>query len=48
MGLDAAAGPALARYQAQGTYAERTELERRRLYVAMTGARDGLWMGYLT
>lgn len=29
------------------SYAERVERERRELYVGMTRARDGLWLGYL-
>ena len=30
------------------SYAERCERVRREQYVAMTRARDGLWLGYLT
>jgi superfamily I DNA/RNA helicase len=29
------------------SYRERTERERRELYVGMTRARDGLWLGYV-
>ncbi len=29
------------------SYRERAERERRELYVGMTRARDGLWLGYL-
>jgi superfamily I DNA/RNA helicase len=29
------------------SFRERTERERRELYVGMTRARDGLWLGYL-
>jgi superfamily I DNA/RNA helicase len=29
------------------SYRERVERERRELYVGMTRARDGLWLGYL-
>jgi hypothetical protein len=31
--------------ESDGAYRERTELERRVLFVAMTRARDGLWLG---
>lgn len=33
--------------EAQDSYRERVERERRELYVGMTRARDGLWLGYL-
>ena len=32
-------------HESDGAYRERTELERRVLFVAMTRARDGLWLG---
>jgi hypothetical protein len=32
-------------HESDDTYRERTELERRVLFVAMTRARDGLWLG---
>ncbi len=33
--------------EADGAYRERVELERRELFVGMTRARDGLWLGYV-
>jgi superfamily I DNA/RNA helicase len=33
--------------ESEAAYRERIELERRELYVGMTRARDGLWLGYL-
>lgn len=33
--------------EADDAYRERVELERRELFVGMTRARDGLWMGYV-
>ena len=32
-------------HESDDAYRERTELERRVLFVAMTRARDGLWLG---
>lgn len=34
--------------ESDSAYREGLELERRQLYVGMTRARDGLWLGYLT
>lgn len=34
--------------EADDAYRERVELERRELFVGMTRARDGLWLGYVT
>ena len=39
--------PAIASGETADSYAERVERWRRELYVAMTRARDGLWLGYL-
>jgi hypothetical protein len=42
-------GPAMQRPdEADGAYRERVELERRELFVGMTRARDGLWLGFVT
>lgn len=43
-----AAEPSQRAGEADPAYVERVELERRELYVGMTRARDGLWLGYLT
>jgi ATP-dependent exoDNAse (exonuclease V) beta subunit len=33
--------------ETEQSYAERCARQRRELYVGMTRARDGLWLGYL-
>jgi ATP-dependent exoDNAse (exonuclease V) beta subunit len=36
------------RGESDDSYRERAERTRRELYVGMTRARDGLWLGYLS
>jgi ATP-dependent exoDNAse (exonuclease V) beta subunit len=42
------AGPATSGPPPDDSYRERAERTRRELYVGMTRARDGLWLGYLS
>lgn len=46
-GLRADSVPPLWPGESEDSHRERAERERRELYVGMTRARDGLWLGYL-